>query len=63
MGLLDKIFGKEENEEIPDLEEVMDSDGDVVSPPADFYVKGLSLGMRVMLRLQYLNLSRKILLY
>ncbi|HLD59614.1 MAG TPA: cell division protein SepF [Candidatus Bilamarchaeaceae archaeon] len=43
MGLLDKIFGKEENEEIPDLEEVMDSDGDVVSPPADFYVKRVEL--------------------
>ncbi|MBU0527202.1 MAG: cell division protein SepF [Candidatus Micrarchaeota archaeon] len=44
MGLFDKILGKnEENPEVPDLEELMQSDGDVVSPPADFYVKRVDL--------------------
>ena len=43
MGLFDKLFGKSEPVEVPDLEEVMDSEGDVVSPPADFYVKRLDL--------------------
>lgn len=43
MGLLDKFFGKEEEEGIPDLEEVMDADGDVINPPADFYVKRIDL--------------------
>ena len=43
MGLFDKLFKKSENVELPDLEEVMDSEGDVVSPPADFYVKRLDL--------------------
>jgi len=43
MGLFDKIFGKEESVEVPDLEEVMESEGDVVSPPADFYVKRIDL--------------------
>ncbi|MBU0591799.1 cell division protein SepF [Candidatus Micrarchaeota archaeon] len=45
MGLFDKVFGSEKNEEsaIPDLEELMQADGDVVSPPADFYVKRLDI--------------------
>lgn len=43
MGLLDKLFGKNESAEFPDLEEVMDSEGDVISPPADFYVKRIDL--------------------
>ncbi|MFH2106436.1 MAG: cell division protein SepF [Candidatus Micrarchaeota archaeon] len=43
MGLLDKFFGKEAEGELPDLEEVMDADGDVVNPPADFYVKRIEL--------------------
>ncbi len=43
MGLFDKIFGKSEPVEVPDLEEVMEAEGDVVSPPADFYVKRLDL--------------------
>jgi SepF-like predicted cell division protein (DUF552 family) len=44
MGLLDKIFGKGEGSaEVPDLEEVMESEGDVVNPPADFYVKRIDL--------------------
>lgn len=43
MGLFDKILGKNEEPEVPDLEEIMDSEGDVVSPPADFYVKRVDL--------------------
>jgi len=43
MGLFDKIFGKSEEPEVPDLEEVMNTEGDAVSPPADFYVKRLDL--------------------
>lgn len=44
MGLLDKVFGgKQEVDEVPDLEEVMEAEGDVVNPPADFYVKKINL--------------------
>lgn len=43
MGLLDKLFGKGEKGEMPDLEEVMNAEGDVISPPADFYVKRIDL--------------------
>ena len=43
MGLFDKLFGKTEPVMVPDLEEVMEAEGDVVSPPADFYVKRLDL--------------------
>lgn len=44
MGLFDKILGKnEESGDVPDLEELMQSEGDVVSPPADFYVKRVDL--------------------
>jgi len=43
MGIFDKIFGKNENVEVPDLEEVMEAEGDVVSPPAEFYVKRIDL--------------------
>ncbi len=44
MGLFDRILGKnEENPEVPDLEELMQSEGDVVNPPADFYVKRVDL--------------------
>jgi len=38
MGLFDKFLGKEKTE-VPNLEELMESEGDVVNPPADFYVK------------------------
>jgi len=38
MGLFDKFLGKEKSE-VPNLEELMESEGDVVNPPADFYVK------------------------
>ncbi|MBN1170384.1 cell division protein SepF [Candidatus Micrarchaeota archaeon] len=44
MGLFDKIFGKnEESADVSDLEDLMQSEGDVVSPPADFYVKRVDL--------------------
>ena len=43
MGLFDKVFGKSEKGESPDLEEIMDSEGDIVNPPADFYVKRIDL--------------------
>lgn len=44
MGLFDKILGgKSEETGMPDLEELMQSEGDVVSPPADFYVKRVDL--------------------
>jgi SepF-like predicted cell division protein (DUF552 family) len=43
MGLFDKILGKNEEPEVPDLEEIMQNEGDVVSPPADFYVKRVDL--------------------
>lgn len=43
MSLLEKLFGKGESIEVPDLHEVMESEGDVVSPPADFYVKRIDL--------------------
>lgn len=42
MGLFDKIFGKEKSE-TPNLEELMSEHGDVVNPPADFYVKRIDL--------------------
>lgn len=43
MSLMDKLFGKGETADVPDLQELMDSEGDVVSPPADFYVKRIDL--------------------
>ena len=43
MGVLDKLFGKGESTEFPDLEEVMDAEGDAINPPADFYVKRIDL--------------------
>ena len=44
MGFFDKLVGgKSEDDKVPNLQEVMDEDGDVVSPPADFYVKKLDL--------------------
>lgn len=45
MGLFDSIFGKNRvNEEmVPNLDEIMDSEGDIVSPPADFYIKRIDL--------------------
>ncbi len=43
MGLLDKLFGKNETQEVPDIEELIDSEGDIINPPADFYVKRIDL--------------------
>ncbi len=44
MGLFDKILGgKNETQDVPDLEDIMQAEGDVVSPPADFYVKRVDL--------------------
>ncbi len=43
MGLFDKILGSKEEVRVPDLEEVMQAEGDAVSPPADFYVKRIDL--------------------
>lgn len=40
---MDKLFGKEENKEITHIEEMLDVEGDVVNPPADFYVKRIDL--------------------
>lgn len=42
MGIFD-IFGKKETPEVPDLEEYLELEGDVVNPPADFYVKRIDL--------------------
>ena len=45
MGIFDKIFGKEKEAEEPNLEEYLEieSEGDAVNPPADFYVKRVDL--------------------
>lgn len=45
MGIFDKIFGKEKEAEEPNLEEYLEieAEGDVVNPPADFYVKRVDL--------------------
>jgi SepF-like predicted cell division protein (DUF552 family) len=43
MGFFDKIFGSKETVDVPDLEDLMSAEGDVVSPPADFYVKRIDL--------------------
>lgn len=43
MGLFDKILGKNEETGVPDLEDLMQAEGDVISAPADFYVKRLDL--------------------
>ena len=44
MGIMDKLFGKEKEEEV-NLEEYLDlgEEGDIVNPPADFYVKRIDL--------------------
>ncbi len=43
MGLLDKLFGKDQEQEVPNLEEVMGADGDAINPPADYYIKQVDL--------------------
>ncbi len=44
MGVMDKLFGKEKEGEV-DLGDYLDlgEEGDVVNPPADFYVKRIDL--------------------
>ena len=44
MGLFDSFLGgKSEQTVVPDLEEMMQAEGDAVSPPAEFYVKKIDL--------------------
>ncbi|MBU0586354.1 cell division protein SepF [Candidatus Micrarchaeota archaeon] len=43
MGILDKFLGKEEQREVGNIEEMLEMEGDVVNPPADFYVKKIDL--------------------
>ncbi len=45
MGIFDKILGKEKEAEEPDLGQYLEieAEGDVVNPPADFYVKRVDL--------------------
>lgn len=44
MGILDKIFGsKSASIETTNIEEMLEVEGDVVNPPADFYVKRIDL--------------------
>lgn len=43
MGFFDKILGKSDEGDSPDLEDLMTAEGDVISAPADFYVKRLDL--------------------
>jgi len=61
MGLFDKIFGKSgtEKEALPNLDEIMDSEGDIVSPPADFYVKRIDLRNEGDAELAMKELSKK----
>ncbi len=61
MGLFDKIFGKSGTESgaVPNLDEIMDSEGDIVSPPADFYVKRIDLRNEGDSELAMKELSKK----
>ncbi|MGV8176900.1 MAG: cell division protein SepF [Candidatus Bilamarchaeaceae archaeon] len=43
MGFFDKMMGKPKTEEVPDLGELLNSEGSIESPPADFYVKRIDL--------------------
>ncbi len=44
MGILDRILGKGESAEgAANIEEYLEVEGDVVNPPADFYVKRIDL--------------------
>ncbi|MBN2477986.1 cell division protein SepF [Candidatus Micrarchaeota archaeon] len=43
MGLFDKFVGKDEPQDVPNLEEIIEGEGDVINPPADFYVKKIDL--------------------
>lgn len=61
MGLFDSIFGKDESEKrsLQNLDEIMDSEGDIVSPPADFYVKRIDLRNEGDSELAMKELSKK----
>jgi len=61
MGLFDSIFGKGESEKgaLPNLDEIMDSEGDIVSPPADFYIKRIDLRNEGDSELAMKELSKK----
>ncbi len=43
MGILDRILGKGETTETTNIEDMLEVEGDVVNPPADFYVKRIDL--------------------
>ncbi len=44
MGMFDKIFGsKEAPVEEANIDEYLETDSDIVNPPADFYVKSIDL--------------------
>ena len=43
MGFFDNIFGGSDDRESIDLEEVIEGEGDVINPPADFYVKKIDI--------------------
>ena len=43
MGILDRIMGKGETPEAANIGDMLEVEGDVVNPPADFYVKRIDL--------------------
>ncbi|MDD5337683.1 MAG: hypothetical protein PHS02_04330, partial [Candidatus ainarchaeum sp.] len=43
MGIMDKILGKGEQPEAANIGDMLEMEGDVVNPPADFYVKRVDL--------------------
>lgn len=44
MGFLDNLFGKKEQTQLgSEIEEILEVEGDIVNPPADFYVKKIDL--------------------
>ncbi len=43
MGIMDKILGKGEAPETANIGDMLEMEGDVVNPPADFYVKRIDL--------------------
>ncbi len=43
MGLFDSLLGGSESKSSIDLEDVIEGEGDVINPPADFYVKKIEI--------------------
>ncbi len=43
MGLFDRVLGSGSGDKSVDLSEIIEGEGDVISPPADFYVKKIDL--------------------